>query len=254
MREAKKIAAKAAADLRKINDELSSGESDPLQYAYISTISFMSTCMYGLAGLKEMKPFRKGSEEQEDLYMPSFPPMSPITDSYYVPWEMLDFRFGPDKETLSSIFLDLVDVLKIDKDQIELAKNLNDSRMGIYEVVKKEGKRILLKEILTIKEYWSICTAGYKGKIGQLWYVRLLPGVTEYVDCSLVMTAPYVLLTHTKENWLSFFKGHKVTEFNYHNFMKFGPSLNFWNEFTESNALAESFNTMLLQADIKKMM
>ncbi|MBT7609481.1 MAG: hypothetical protein HN576_06980 [Bacteriovoracaceae bacterium] len=285
MREAKKIAVEATEHLKSLDDELSSGERDPLQHAYISTISFMSTCMYGLANLKEMKAFKKVSKEQEDLYMPSFPPMSPITDSYYVPWEMLDLRFGPDKETLSSIFLDLADSLKIDQDQIELLKNLSNSRMGIYEVVKKDGKKILLKEILTNKEYWSVCTAGYKGKIGQLWYVRLLPGITEYVDYSLVMTTPYVLLTHKKESWLSFFKDHKVTQFNYHNFMKFGPSLNFWNEFIfygfcnfidqavflsglpdqmktlpcsddfiESNALAESFGTMLLQADIKKMM
>ncbi len=231
MREAKKEALKTKEMLESLKSSLDNSNSDPLHLAYISIFGLISTCMYGLAGLKEMKAFSKTARKQEDLYMPGGPPMSPLTDSYYSCWELLDFRFGPDNETLSSIFLDLAPDLKLSNDEIDVVEILNSSRMGIYEVTGREGDKIWLKELVTNEKFLCVCPAGYKGKVGQLWLVRILPPLYGYVDYSLVMTTPYVLVSKGKKDWIDFFRKNNINKDNLHDFMKFGRYLNFWNEF-----------------------
>jgi hypothetical protein len=234
LREAKQDAAKSIEAIQSLRNEFDPITSDPLHHAYVSTYSLVSLCMYGLVNLKEMASFKKISMAQEDLYMPSAPPMSPLTDSYYQSWECFDLTFGTYKETLATIFLDLADVLKISQSEIDLIKILSASRMGVYKVCKIKDKKIFLKELVTNDEFWCVCPAGYEGEAGQLWYARVLPPPTEYLDYinySIVMTTPYVLLNSNEKNWNDFFSRNNVDKNNYHTFMKFGPSFNYWHEF-----------------------
>jgi hypothetical protein len=285
IREGKRMAQESFQELDSLKDKALEGERDPLHMLYTAAITMMSNCVYPLMGTKEMKEFKKVTMSQEDLYHPSYPPMSPVTDSYYIQNEMLDLQVGQDKETLSGIFLDLVEILNIPLEEVTAIKNLHNSKMSIYKLCKKSGDKILLKEILTDEEHWAVCPAGYKGKVGQLWYVRLMPGFPQYCDYSLVNMTPYILLTYSENDWLKFFERNNVNKDNFHNFMKFGPKKNYWNEFvfwgycnytkeaifvsglpdkkeslpcgdnfTESNLLSESFNTQLLQADKKQIL
>lgn len=234
LRKAKQEAAQSFEAIKSFRDDFDPTVCDPFYLAYISTYSLVSHCMYDLANLKEMSSFKKISMAQEDLYMPSGPPMSPLTDSYYQSWECFDLTFGPDKETLATIFLDLVDILKISQDEIDLINALSVSRMGVYQVCQIIDKKILLKELITKTEQWCVCVAGYKGKVGELWFVRILPPPTkylDYIDYSIVLTTPYVLRNSSEKNWNDFFLRNNVDKINYHTFMKQGPSMNYWNEF-----------------------
>ena len=229
VKEGKKMATDSFEALKEIKNEVNTGKADPLHYAYASSVSLISHCMYALVGLKEMKGFRKATKSQEELYMPSYPPMSPLTDSYYCMWELADFRFGSDRETLCSIFLDLADTLKISSDDIKLAKIISNSRMGIYEICKIKRDKIFFKELLSDECFWCV-TPDYKGSIGDVWYTRILSSPPEYADYSISLTTPYVLLSE-KKDWVSYFKRNDVNQQNLHQFMKFGPSKNYWNEY-----------------------
>lgn len=291
LRNAKKDAKKNLDTLSALREELVDIKADPLSATYISIFTFVSTCMYSLANTKELKEFSKLAKKYEDIYMPSYPPMSPHSDSYYTMWEMLDLPFGPDNETLCGIFLDLADTLKISSEEVSLIKTISNSRMGIYLLceINKTKNRIKLKELVTNKEFWCLCTSGYKGKVGQLWYIRLLPPIDEYIkyiDYHVTMTTPYILLTESASSWNDFFKSNRVdNEQSLHNFMKFGLNKDYWNEFifygycnfidqaiflaglpnksktlpchdefNERDKLSDSFNKMLLVEDKKKIL
>ena len=124
--------------LNSLQKDLAHGTDDPLLASYLSVFGLVSTCMYDLAKTKELKDFDKIARKYQDIYMPSFPPMSPHTDSYYVMWELLDLAFGPSKETLCGVFLELVDILKISELEIDIIKKL--SRSYIWFVVKTKEK------------------------------------------------------------------------------------------------------------------
>jgi len=285
IRKAKRMMEEALAEMESQKNKGLNEGGDPLHMLYTAAITMISSCVYPLMGLKEMKEFNKVILQQEDLYQPSYPPMSPITDSYYIQNELFDLQVGQDKETLSGIVLELVEVLNIPPAEVKIIKNLHNSKMSLYKLCKKSGDKVLLRELLTNEEHWAVCPAGYKGKIGQLWYIRLMPGLPQYCDYSLVNMTPYVVLSYGENDWLKFFKKNEVNKDNFHNFMKFGPQKNYWNEFvfwgycnftneaifisglpdkkeswpcgdnfTEGNLLRESFYSMLLQSDKKKIL
>ena len=72
---------------------------DPIHavYAYIQQIS--SHFAEGVSQLPEMKAYAKLAGEAEDEYLPSGPPMSPLTRSYFTCWAFYDLQFGKEGET-----------------------------------------------------------------------------------------------------------------------------------------------------------
>jgi hypothetical protein len=55
----------------------------PAYAAYVYAQNQVSVMSEQLTGLKEMAPFAHIVSEAEDLYLPSAPPMSPLTTSYF---------------------------------------------------------------------------------------------------------------------------------------------------------------------------
>ena len=65
-----------------------------------------------------------------------------------------------------------------------------------------------------------------------MWYVRLLPPIADYVDYYVIATTPYVLLSEDLSSWTAFFERNGIkNEETLHQFMKFGPTIDFWNEY-----------------------
>ena len=60
-----------------------------------------------LTALKEMAPFADIISRAEDLYMPSAPPMSPLTKSYFTCWAFFDACAGPANETIGTTILEV---------------------------------------------------------------------------------------------------------------------------------------------------
>ncbi len=90
-------------------------------------------------------------------------------------------------------------------DQLDALQKMADSRMGIYEHVGVDGEHVRLRELITDEEIVCHSTSGYRGKKGELWYVRLLPPLLpEMANYHIVFTTPYVLTEATKGDWTQF--------------------------------------------------
>jgi hypothetical protein len=95
------------------------------------------------------------------------------------------------------------------------------------------GPRVVLRELVTEREFICHSTSGYRGRPGQLWYARVLPPLRpEVANYHVVFTTPYILMAG-KHDWLQFLDrtisapDHAAL----HQFLKFGPNLHYWNEY-----------------------
>ena len=83
--------------------------------------------------LPEMRTFTKEVGRAEDEYMPSGPPMSPLTTSFFTCWAFFDHRIGKTTDTLASCLIEANDIICMNPHQLDALKKMNQSRMGIYE-------------------------------------------------------------------------------------------------------------------------
>ncbi len=194
--------------------------------------------MENVSQLPEMRAFTKEVGKAEDEYLPEGPPMSPLTRSYFTSWAFFDHRIRKTTDTLASCLIDANDIIWMNPDQLEALKKLTESRMGIYEHQGWQENYVRLRELITDRE--SVChvASGYRGKAGELWYIRLLPPlVPKFATYHVAFTTPYVLIDATKKDWIDFLRRSMVgikasSEAEaLHWLLKFGPRMNYWNEF-----------------------
>lgn len=205
-------------------------------YAYIQQIS--SHFAEGVSQLPEMKAYAKLAGDAEEEYMPMGPPMSPLTGSYFTCWAFYDLRFGKDGDTIGKCEIDANDIFLLNPDQLDALKKLSESRMGIYEHVGAADGFVRLRELITGDEFPCLCTSGYQGRPGELWYVRRLPPLLpELANYHVLFTTPYILIVSTKDDWMQFLKrtllkvdGNDDLD-RLHRLLKFGLGTNYWNEF-----------------------
>ena len=214
---------------------------DPLHAAYVAAQNFTSFFAEAASQFPEFDPYSKLVGPAEEEYMPGGPPMSPLTMSYFTTWAFFDVRFGPDGETIGACLLDVADSLEMDPFMVETIRRFQGSRMGIYEQCGAEGARCRLKELVTNDEFICHVTSGYRGKAGELWYVRLCPPLHDLANYHVVFTTPYVLIGAMKADWTAYLKktllGSPDRKKALHEFLKFGKAANSrkpnesWNEF-----------------------
>jgi hypothetical protein len=212
--------------------------ADPVHAIYATGQHMASLFSEVVSSMPEMGEYYEAMDDAEHSYMPSGPPISPLTSSYFSFWGFFDLTFGKDRETIGTRFIDLADLLGIRPQHVELMRLLQASRMGVYEHCgSKWWKYLQLRELLTGKVFKCICPAGYIGKRGELWYARVLPPPVTSVDYGVVITTPYILTGYSKNEWIDFFGRHGIhkSDPQLHSrmtrFMKHGISRNFWNEF-----------------------
>ena len=208
---------------------------DPLHAAYAFIQNLTSMFAEGISVLPELKAYCDIVAPAEEDYMPSGPPMSPLTGSYFTCWAFFDLRFGPDKETIGTCFLDVASQLDFSPDMNEVLELMQNSRMGIYEHIGIQGGRVFLQDIMTLDRYLCYVPAGYWGEKGQCWMVRLLPPINDLFNYSIVFNTPYVLMGESREDWLTFIKrtmlGADKNIKSYPEFMKYGLDIHYWNEY-----------------------
>jgi hypothetical protein len=207
---------------------------DPVHAAYVFVQHITSYFAEGVSRLPEMKKYAQIVAKAEDEYLPSGPPMSPLTTSFFTTWAMYDLQFDG-AESLASCLIDANDIVRLNPDQFDALKKMAASRMGIYEHIGMEGPHVRLRELKTDLEYTCHNVSGYRGKSGELWYVRILPPLLpNLARYHIVFTTPYILMA-SKKNWLQFFArtlpgaGDDATAL--HRFFKGGTDLHYWNEF-----------------------
>jgi len=210
---------------------------DPVHALYISVQNMASLFAEQVSILPEMKEYSRIMDKAERVYIPDGPPISPLTRSYFTHWAFFDATFGKDKETIGTCFLDSGELLGLDPHFLSLVGLAQKSRMGIYEYIGSDQGLTDLKELLTDKTYSCICPSGYPGQKSEIWFVRIHPPPFNLVNYSVIMTTPYILIGHSKQEWVSFFErnsiGRKDSELEgkLQFFLKHGRSTNYWNEF-----------------------
>ncbi len=211
-------------------------KSDPAHAAYLYAQNQMSLMAVQLLQLPEMKSFAKQIGPAEDEYAPSWPPMSPISTSFFVCWSTYDLGIGARRETLGHVIIAVATECGTHPGVLTLMQALQDSRMGIYRVQEREGARVRLQDLATDHTCTAVCASGYSGRVGELWFTRVLPPPLTSAD-NVVFTSPYVLTAPEVAAWTSYLDrvaskkpaGARAETLEHH--FKWGPSPRYWLEF-----------------------
>ena len=209
----------------------------PAHAIYVYAQNQVSVMSEQLTVLKEMERFIKLISKAEDEYLPSGPPMSPLTRSFFTCWAFFDACVGQAEETIGTTIMAVGTAFGMHDELIRVIRLMQESRMGVYVHEGAEKEAVVLRELVTDKVCRAIVASGYHGQKGELWFVRVLPpplpGLTEHV----VFTTPYLLVRPSEREWQAYFRRtlpdaplqDRIVRYKHH--MKFGPSQNYWTEF-----------------------
>lgn len=206
----------------------------PAHAAYVYTQNQVSVMSEHLTALKEMAPFVEIISKAEDLYMPSAPPMSPLTTSYFTCWAFFDACAGTANETIGTTVLEFGAAFGVHSELLRHIRLMQDSRMGVYIHKGRKGNLAVLEDLVTGATCTAIVPSGYGGKEGELWYVRVLPPPIQGGSEHVVFTTPYILLQPGPRDWHAYFgrafpQTARVDGYERH--MKYGPTREYWNDF-----------------------
>ncbi|WP_300464183.1 hypothetical protein [Desulfobacula sp.] len=226
-------------------DDLS--KYDPLHAVYIYAQNKVSVLVEQLSDLPALSKLTNTLEQADDIYLPSFPPKSPHTQSYFSCWGFFDLCVGIKKESFGTVILDLLKHLKSDPGLIKIIECMQNSRMGIFVHKGHLDRYIILEEMVTGKESKVIVPSGYQGKKDEIWYARVMPEPFPELNYgySVVFTTPYILIdlngnigsSAKRGDWEAFFDrqlkatGGKDKTKAYEFFMRYGKNKHFWNEY-----------------------
>lgn len=210
----------------------------PAHALYVYAENQMAVIAEQVSALKELARFENLIGAAEEEYMPSGPPMSPLTKSFFTCWSLFDASVGLGDETIGSVISAIGPKIGLDLELRRICEILHTSRMGIYahEGINDDGT-VCLRELATSDILSAVPTSGHKGQRGELWYVRLLPPPVPGANEHIVFTTPYQLILTGEDEWHAYFRRMlsdgpaeaRISE--YERLMKFGPNRNYWNEF-----------------------
>lgn len=233
-------ARKLLAEVKSIDSLVADGR-DPLHAAYLHGQNYLSVFCELACRLPEFADYRAIVAEAEDDYVPGWPPMSPVSVSFFTSWAFLDLPIGDAGETICSCARAIGQALGMSDDLALTLEVMGESAMGIYEHLGWHEGVVGLRDILDGQIYPCIVPSNYRGLPGELWYVRLLPPLNASFRYGVAFTSPYVLLGTTKEDWLAFFdrqdKGMPRVAaaddpvLRRQAILKRRPEANYWNEY-----------------------
>jgi hypothetical protein len=221
---------------RQVMTEGELADFHPAHAAYIYAQNQVSVISEQLTALKEMTPFVDIVSQADDLYLPSGPPMSPLTTSYFTCWAFFDACAGSAHETIGTTILELGAAFGMSPELLRLIQSLQDSRMGLYIQRGVEGTLVVLEDIVSGDICRAISPGGYRGDRNELWYVRLLPPPTAGSSEHVAFTTPYIILQPEVRDWLAYFSrtlthNQQARVEDYERHMKYGPTRAYWNDF-----------------------
>ena len=210
---------------------------DPLHAIYLNTVNLISLFGEQASTLPPLHKINDFIGEWQDTYQPGLPPMSPIANTFFTCWTLFDVTFGVEKETVGTCFLSLLHRLPLDPAQVDAARNLNQSRMGLYEVLGGKEKFYSLRELVTDKRFTVYICSGYQGKSGDIIFIRLLPPLENSQDYYIGLTTPYQMIMQSNDDWLRYFERHDIrpgtvgAETRLYRHLKYGKSRTYWSEY-----------------------
>ena len=209
----------------------------PAHATYVHAQNQTSVMVEQLASLPEMERLDRLVTKASDDYMPSGPPMSPLTASFFTCWAFFDVCVGVAHETFGTTTMAVGEAFGMHDELVRVIGLMQDSRMGVYVHEGADRDRVVLRELVTNRVCSAISPAGYRGRAGELWYARVLPPPVPGLEEHVVFTTPYLLIQPSEREWLSYFQrtlpdaplDARIAAYERH--MKFGPARDYWTEF-----------------------
>jgi hypothetical protein len=224
------------ARLHNAEDFISSG-LDPQHAIYAEAQNMLSFLIETISVLPEFAKHNRIIEQAEEDYMPSWPPMSPVSQTFFFTWIGFDVKVGLAKESYADCVIELGDMLGFDSNMTHLYKLMQQSRLGIYKIVGAIADKLILEELFTKKQYRCQSPNKCPFVLNELWLARLLPPIDDSLDYYVIFTSPYVLKS-SEQAWQNFFdrnikgiRGTDAVEKDYDLFMRDGLGTYYWIEF-----------------------
>ena len=114
---------------------------DPFHAAYVFMQNFTAYFGEFVSGLPEMESWAEAVQKAEDEYLPSGPPMSPLTTSYFWTWALYDLRIGKSTDTLAYCQIDC-QRCDLDEPPINWMRRRNWNRPGWESTNTSAGKSL----------------------------------------------------------------------------------------------------------------
>ena len=179
--------------------------------------------------------------EMQEEYMPSGPPMSPITRSFFSSWMILDALIN-ENVTLGTLYSRYIHEKKVMLYTAQAMDHLNESSVTVYQVTGGDLRKTILWDILGKRELvasisiYDYSLASYEPAVGDVWYTRILPPLQGCsLDCYSVFGTPIIFRKTTRVDWENFFlrrqAGKSEALNGISNFIKHGNSFGYWLEF-----------------------
>ena len=197
-----------AADLQKTvatQKELAALHPAHALYAYAQNqVSILSE---QITSLREVRKLAEPIGAAEDEYMPSGPPMSPLTPSYFTCWAFFDAAVGPRRETIGTCVLAIGRELGMPAGLLDLISRMQQSRMGVYACEGQDSRgRTLLRDLYSGDRKPCHVPSGWTGRSGELWLARVFEPPQDGLEEYIVFTTPYVLRGVTEAMWMDYFR------------------------------------------------
>lgn len=177
----------------------------PLQAVYTRVVNTVTDSATAMGQLPEFTKLVDRLAAAEEEYMPSGPPMSPITRSYFVNWSLFDVTIGLHDETFGSCVAAVSKALGAHPSYVAFVEQLCHTRPGLYVHEGRQGELIELRELVTNQRHRTRITSGYRGRSGDLLFLRLLPPYFPEIDEALGLTTPYLLQWPSLPDWQAYF-------------------------------------------------
>jgi len=222
-------------------------ELDPLHGVYAYAQNKISVLVEQIAELPALSKLTNAYSDAMDIYMPSGPPMSPLTTSYFSCWGFFDLCVGIKKESFGTIIIDICRSLNVDQELIKIFEYMQNSRMGFYIHEGISEGFVHLRELITQKQVNVIVPSGYMGNQGEIWFARIMPEPFAKLNYgySVVFTTPYIIsemrneryVFSSEKSWELFFERNlgktKIdNKYGAYEFLvKFGLNRHYWNEY-----------------------
>ncbi|MDP3276924.1 MAG: hypothetical protein Q8Q09_17120 [Deltaproteobacteria bacterium] len=180
-------------------------EHHPVHALYIAVQNQVSVLSEQLTSLPETTKLADLIEAAQVDYMPSGPPMSPLTVSYFTSWAFFDAAVGPRRETIGTCIAAIGTLLGLHPKFLALVAVMQQSSMRVYahEGARADGT-IVLRDLVSGARVPCIVPSGWLGAPGELWLARVLPPPVGVGDASLVFTTPYVLRGASEQDWVAY--------------------------------------------------
>ena len=235
-RAGRELAHEAGLDTDRVRKLVQQG-GDPCHALYVVGQNFASVLAEQISMMSEAKGYARVVGRAEDEYLPSGPPMSPLTPSYFTTWAFFDVgepgndgdHYPACRRTDGTARMDT-----------GCGRPHAAIPHGVLRDCGIEGSMVMLREITTQAMYRCHVPAGYVGRLGELWFVRLMPPVNASVDYHIAFTTPYVLVNVAEQAMIDYIsrelarmEGRRLPRVQdlYANLMKHGTDANHWNEY-----------------------